>query len=386
MGLRTEVLQSIFEGHQQSSQFGSPGQFMDSIGIDPDMPVTDDNDDIKPGGVIRPVNYVQFTGEEITSSPIAIIPNPKDSYIYVVLSEGKILRYSSELVWDETFGGTGYVIVTEDSMNPAAARGADYYNNFIYVRTPEDVSRLGPLDGSPTVTDNYWTSDLSQTALTDTEYPVTLFNIGYLNHFGKVHVDNKLYFLDYKDGRGLVHFIKTQAGGGTEGNDDDGSTYGALDLPLNYYPITIESYGNDMSIAASFTKDANVLQGVAKLFFWDTVNNSFYRSVPLPHALASVLKYDNGTLYVICGDLAGGYEVRRYVGGDATEPQCTVNEGYPPLQSAADYVGNRLVWAADRSIPMNCSGLFAWATKSDEFPRALHHIALSGFRFDAGDE
>jgi hypothetical protein len=41
--LRTDVIESIFEGIQQSSSFGAPGQFLDSIGIDPDMPATDDD-------------------------------------------------------------------------------------------------------------------------------------------------------------------------------------------------------------------------------------------------------------------------------------------------------------------------------------------------------
>jgi hypothetical protein len=372
--LRTDVIESIFEGIQQSSSFGAPGQFLDSIGIDPDMPATDDASDVKPSGIVRPVNYEKFSGAEVTSAPIAIITNPKDEYTYVVLAEGKIIRYDSDDTYDNTFG----VLHVQESASNVEARGADYYNNYIYVRTPHDVSRLGPLNGTPSLTDSWWTSTAGQTALTDTDYPETLFDIGYLNHFGTLHVDNKLYFLDFINGVGMAHFIKTTKVT-VEGDTNDGSEYGALDLPLNYYPITISPAGNDIAVTATPTSSTNVLQGKAKMFLWNTIDDSFYRAVPLPNTICSVLKYDNGTLYGIAGDLAGGYQLFRYVGGDSVEPLETVNEGYPPLQGAADYVGNRLIWGANRTTPMVCSGLFAHGSKSDLFPRALHHIALLAF-------
>jgi hypothetical protein len=88
--------------------------------------------DVKPSGIVRPVNYEKFSGAEVTSAPIAIITNPKDEYTYVVLAEGKIIRYDSDDVYDNTFG----VLHVQESSSNVEARGADYYNNYIYVRTP----------------------------------------------------------------------------------------------------------------------------------------------------------------------------------------------------------------------------------------------------------
>lgn len=369
MTLRTETIDSVFGGKAPSFYFSGNDQYNDAIGMDPDMPASDDESDTKSSGIIRWVNYDKFSGAEVTSSPIAIIPNPKNSDTYVVLSEGKVLEYDSDLAY------TGRSWQCQESASDVAARGADYYNNYIFIRTPLDVSRLGPMDdeGSIAITNEWWTG-AGLDPLTDADYPETLFGIGYLNHFGSLHVDNKLYFLDYSDGIGYVHFIKTTKGT-AEGDTNDGSTWGALDLPLNYYPITVSPYGNDISVAASFTTDPTVLQGKAKLFFWNTVDDSFYRAVPLPHTMCSGLKYDNGTLYTISGDLGGGYQLSRYVGGDAVEALETVPDGYPPLQSAVDYVGNRIVWGANITDPMTASCLLAYGSKSDLF-RGLHNIAF----------
>ena len=206
-----------------------------------------------------------------------------------------------------------------------------------------------------------------------------MFSIGYLNHFGFTHTDNIAYILDYKAGIGYVHAVHTTKTS-AEGDTNDGSTYGALDLPFNYIPITGCSYGNDIVIAATLTSSTTVNQGGTVLFFWDTTSPSFYRMVKMSDAICSVLKYINGTLYGLSGDLTGGYRLFRYVGGDAIETLKIIEDGYPPLQGAVDSVGNRLVWGANTTLPIVSSGLYAYGSKSDLFPRGLHHIAISGFQ------
>jgi len=375
----TFSISSIFDGFMPSALFGSQGQYLLGLGIDPDLPVTDSASDVKTGGLIRPVAYEVFSGAEVNASPIAILTNPKNNLVYVVLSSGKIVSYDSNLGTETAVGN-----VQESSSN-VEARGAFYYNNYIYVITPHDVSRLGPLNGSPTITNGIWTGSTlgSQDALIDTDYPVSLFSLGYLNHFGTTHVDGRAYFLDYADGVGLVHQIHTMKGT-VEGDTDDSlipSAYGILDLPFNYIPVSISSYGNDLVVSASYTTDATINQGKAALFFFNPADTtpSFYRVVSLPDVLCSGLKYDNGVLYGLSGDLAGGYRLFRYVGGDSIETLKIIEDGVPPLQAAVDFAGNRLVWAGNTTTPVITSGLYAYGSKSDLFPRGLHHIAITTF-------
>jgi hypothetical protein len=367
------VIDSIFAGMMPSATFGQAGEFLQSLGIDPDVPLTDSATDIKTGGMIRPVQYSAFSSTEIDSPPIAIITNPKNTLTYVVLANGKLVSYTSAL--------TSAGAVSIGQVAGSAARGAFYYNNYIYIICPTDVSRYGPLDNSPSLVNTVWTGATlgSKTALVDTSYPATLFSIGYLNHFGFVHVDNQAYFLDFKAGIGYVHSILTSKTT-NEGDTNNGSTYGALDLPFNYIPITACSYGNDIVIAATLTSNSVINQGAAVLFFWDATSVSFYRMVKLPDAICSILKYVNGTLYGLSGDLSGGYRLWRYVGGDAIETLKIIEDGYPPLQGAADFAGDRLVWGANTTLPIVSSGLYAYGSKSGLFHKGLHHIAISGFQ------
>ena len=441
---KTIVIDSIFEGMMPSANFGSKGEFLQSIGIDPDVPTTDSTTDIKTGGFIRPVSYASFSSTEVDAPAIAIITTPQSNETWVILSNGKIVAYDSALT-----SATSHSI---GQVTGNVARGAFYYNNYIYITgtgtTHNDVSRIGPLNtlpydgqtgnfttglvitggtsgatamivsdvdagatgtltlsqisgmfvdnetitdtstGSATVnrtfasliTNGVWTGATlgSLTALTDSGYPLTLFSIGYLNHFGIVHPDNSAYFLDFKGGVGYVHTITTKTTT-NQGDTNDGSAYAVLDLPFGEAPVTICSYGDDIAVSTALTSDATVNQGNAKVYFWDTVSSSFYRTLHLPDPICSVLKYVNGTLYGLSGSLNGGYRLWRYVGGDAIETLKMIEDGYPPLQGASDFAGNRIVWAANTTLPIVSSGLYAYGSKSDLFPRGLHHIAISGF-------
>lgn len=372
MPRKTIRIESIFDGFMPSALFGQSDQYQVGVGIDPDMPLTDTATDVKAGGVIRPVNYASFSGANVTSYPIAILTTPKDTKIYTVLANGRLISYTSAF-GSETLIGT---------VTGGVAGGAFYYNNYIYIPTTTNVSRYGPLDNNPALADSVWTGATlgSQTALTNTTYPTTLLSTGYLNHHGVSHVDGAAYFLDYKAGVGMVHKIKTSKTT-DEGDTNNGSAYDVLDLPFNYIPVTIESVGNDMVVSGSYTTNTTLLQGKAALFFFNPADTtpSFYRIVHLPDAICSALKYVNGTLYGLSGDLNGGYRLFRYVGGDTIETLKIIEEGNPPMQNAISAIANRIVWAADITYPFTASGLYAYGSKSDLFPRGLHHIALSSF-------
>lgn len=441
-------IDSIFDGFMPSATYGSEGQYLMALGIDPDAPLTDAETDVKTGGAIRPVQYYKFSGTEIDAAPIAIITTPHGNALWVVLANGKIVLYGDNPGYSPVYS------VGQVAGNYAG--GAWYYNNYIYIAgtgtSYDDVSRVGPLNtlpfdsqtgnftvgltvtggtsgatakvvsqvdggtsgtltlddidgifidnevitdtggGSATVnrplssliTNGVWKGATlgSQTALGNASYPTTLLNVGYLNHFGLVHSDGASYFLDFKDGSGYIHKIQTTKVT-NQGDTNDGSAYqsvGDLSLPWDFVPITMESVGIDLVIAGTKTTDTNTHQGNAKLFFWDGAEELFYRIVELPDPICSVLKYVNGVLYGLSGDVNGGYRLFRYVGGDAIETLKIIEDGHPPMQMSAAFAGNRIVWGADTTTPMISSGLYAYGSKSDLFPRGLHHIAISGFQ------
>jgi hypothetical protein len=370
------TIDTIFEGFAPSELFGQKNEYQTAVGIDPDMPQTDGASDTRTGGGIRPVQYSAFSGSAVNSWPIAIIRTPKSSTVYTVLANGRLISYS-EILGTETFCG---------QTATHTAKGAWYYNNYIYIATGGDLARYGPLDGTPTLTESVWTGSTlgTLTALVDTEYPTSLLSVAYLNHHGIAHVDGSAYFLDFKQGQGYVHRVTTKRV--TNEGDTNGtvvaSAYNVLDLPFNYLPITISSWGQDLVVAASLTKNSQIVQGQCVLFFFNPADTSptFYRELHMPDAICSALTYINGQLYGTSGQLnSGGYRLFKYLGGDTIETLKIIDHGNPPLQNAIAAIANRIAWAADMTNPMVASGLYAFGSKSDLFPRGLHHIATSGF-------
>jgi len=81
-------ISSIFGGYSNTDYFNIAGQFLSSLGIDPDMPSTDTGN--KASGYIRPTSMEDFSDSELTGSPLFIITNPKNSTIYVYADDGKV--------------------------------------------------------------------------------------------------------------------------------------------------------------------------------------------------------------------------------------------------------------------------------------------------------
>lgn len=446
MARKRITVSSIFEGKQGSKFFGGASEFLDSIGIDPDMPIADSGD-VKTAGFIRPVNYASFSSTEIDAAPIAIINEPKSDITWVVLTNGKIIAYTNAL--------TSAAAQSIGQVTGSSAGGAFYYNNYIYITGTgtsfNDISYVGPLNtlpydgqtgnftagliitggtsgatakiisdvdagatgtltlefmsgifvdnetitdtstGSATVnrtfasliTNGIWTGATlgTQTALTNWKPPVGLQSTNYLNHFGFAHTDGAAYVLDFKQGLGMIHKIQTTRTT-NEGDTNNGSAYqsvGSLSLPRNYFPIVASSYGTDIVISGSKTFSGTINQGGAILCFWNAADELFYRIVQLPDPICTALKYVNGILYGLSGSLSGGYRLFRYVGGDAIETLKIIEDGHLPMQHAIDVIGNRIVWAADTTTPFTSSGLYAYGSKSDLFPRGLHNCAVSDF-------
>lgn len=362
MSKRTITINSIFDGISQASMSSEKDQYLAAIAIDPDVPETDSA--IKTAGVIRPVGYFRFNASLLDQPPLWIVTNPKNTKTYVYCNAGDLLSYDSSMA-SETL---------ERAVSSSTGNGFAYYNNYLYYARNTDIGRYGPLNGSPSFNDVFWGTTLGLTALTNTTYPSTRNSVLYPNHPMHVHVDNKLYFGDFRDGKGIISYIKTSKTT-DEGDTNNGSTSGALDLPFGYMPTALASYSNFLVIAASQTSNSTVNQGPSALFFWDTTSTSFTRVVNLPDPLCSALRYQNGVLYIWSGNLQGGVRFSRYVGGDFIQTLKFLEEGHPPLAGAVESYGNRVMWGGFTTYPENTASVYAYGSKSDLFPRGLHNIA-----------
>lgn len=368
MAVKEVRFNSILGGISPSQYVMQDGQYLASLGIDPDLPLS--SSDIRTSGAVVPSIYTKFSGSNVNASVVAILTNPKNTNTYVVLSNGRLISYDSSL-GSETLIGT---------VSGGLCCGAWVYNNFLYLTTGTDVSRYGPLDSSPSLVDSWWTSTLSLTATTNTTYP-TVQGVSVPNHWGCIHGDGSAYFLDFKNGQGMVHRINTKKG--TYEGDTNGTTvpsaYNVLDLPFGFYPVAISSYSTDLAILCIQTTDTTVNQGKAALFLWDPTNtDTFYRGpVYLPDPLGTAMLYANGQLNIWSGNAQNGFRVSRYVGGDVVSDIAFYEEGTPPLAGAVDAFGSRLVWGGFATSPTTAACVYALGSKSLALPAGLHNVAKS---------
>ena len=355
------TFESILGGWSQTQYQGKKDTYQSSIAIDPDFPI---GTDVRTSGMICPTVYEKFSSTNVTGFPKWILSNIKDEYIYTYMSDGKFVSYDNTLA-SETLIGT---------PTSGAGNGGAYYNNYIYLATPTDVSRYGPLSSSPTLVNNAWTGSTlgSLTALTNTTYP-SLRGTPIPNHPMHVHVDNCLYVGDVSNGQGIINKINTKKTT-YEGDTNDGSAYNALDLPFGYWPTDIESYGTDLVILAIQTSSVVLNQGRAALFFWDCVSDSFYRVVKIPDPIGTALLNNNGILYIFSGNAVNGVRISYYSGGDSIKDSVYLEEGTPPFAGAVDDLGNRIVFGGWTTQPTASASVFAYGSKKADLPETLHNI------------
>lgn len=391
-------IDNIWAGESNSQYFLAPGQYLAGIGVDPDLPISDSVGDRKTSGVIRPSSYAKFSGSNVTANPIAIITTPKDTNIYVVLANGRLLSYSS------TFGSETLI----GTVSGGVANGAWYHDNYIYISTTTDISRYGPLNNSPTLTDTVWTGGTlgTQSGLVNTTYPSLRGGGTMPNHWGFFHIgDGKSYVLDFDStsssatlrGHGLIHFIQTKYGS-AQGDTNNNSTYNALDLPSDYMPTCACSYGNDIVIGAIKTSNATLTQGKAKLFFWNTLDSSWYNAVDLPDSIVTAVINNNGVLYAFSGavsngsDVSNGYRLSAYLGGQTLKQIHYSNTGHSPLPGAVEAVGNRIYWGTFEQIntttasaPTYYAVVKALGSKHADITSGVHTVARATATATAGD-
>lgn len=365
---KTFLIKSVLGGHSSAAYFGQKGQFLASVGIDPGLPVSASAVD-KPSGAIMPTRYEAFSGNEVNSAPMWIVTNPKNELVYAYLANGRLISYSNTLGSETNIG----------TPTSGVGNGMAYYDNYIYLATPTDISRYGPLNGSPSLANTYWTSTLSKTALTNTTYPANR-NVTFPNHVLHVHY-GKLYILDYKDGIGRVHFIQTTKTT-VEGDTDNGSTYNTtFALPSGYLPFDMDSYGSDIGIIAVPIGASSpvIKQGKAMLFLWDTFSPKPYRGIELPDAIATAILTHNGIPHIWSGSIEKGVRLSRYTGGNRIETLLEFSEGTPPPAGAVDALGNRVIWGGWGTKPLTSTGVYARGYVDGRLPSGSLNQIANGF-------
>lgn len=321
------LISSIFEGEATYSDFPSEGQFTESIGIDPE-------DD----GNINPVDAPRFVNSVMPNTPLWISKEPKTGTTYIYDIMGSVYTANGN-----TISGLGDL----NDGGTASGNGMAYYDNYMYFARDTTIARYGPLDGTPTWTDDYWVTGVPMTtALVNTSYPTEATSgIEYPNHFLKTGKDGRLYIADVVDNQGTIHYIQTTKTT-VEGDTNNGSTYNAVDLPYGYWPIAMENLNEELVIACS----DGLNNGNIKIVFWDTSNTDTYtRVVDFEFSDKKVcgLKNINGVLYLLTHfndrNTSSYVRVSRYIGGYSFE-QYALKRGVAPLSGAIGGYLNRLLF------------------------------------------
>lgn len=359
-----------------------------AFGIDPDF-----RSAISPktGGAITPAAYAKFSSTELgtDSVPNWIITTPKDSsaYIYAYCTGGEFLRYTYAA---PSFGSAS--ALTEPTSG--AGNGMAYYNNYIYLATPTDIARYGPLNNSPSLTQTVWTGATlgSQTALNNTTYP-TFNNSGAVlsvpNHAMHVHTDGFLYVCDVistayattaLEGKGVLHRISTSKTT-DEGDTNNGSAYNVLELPFGWYPVAIESWGTDLAIIAmpgTSLSTITLSRGNSVLFLWDTFSSIPYKQITLPDPLATAIKNINGKLYIWSGNTTQGVRISQFTGGEGVEQIALLADSITPSQGNVGSYGDKAFFGGFVSYPAPVltqqACVYSIDSKISQLPHSAIHV------------
>jgi len=370
-------IDSILGGHSQASHISGKDQFLSSLGIDPSMPFIDTRNtkfSNKPSGVLRPTSCNELTvngaGTVINSVPYWIIPNPKDTNIYVYDGGGSVYTASGSIISLSDAG----------NMSSSNGNGAEYYDNYLYLAKNTDIARYGPLNGSPTFNGSYWQGTLSKAALSNTAYPFTNGTGQMPNHVMHRHSDGKLYFGDVVGNQGAIHYISTTKTT-VEGDTDNGSKINALKFGYGLWPTAIESYGQNLVIALAENSGltSTITRNLrAKVAFWDTTSTSFNTItwVEFPDPIITGMKNVDGILYVVSGGInnARGFRISQYVGGTTFKEVMYFNDGYPPYAGALDGSSNRLLIGSQCESPVRAACAYSFGLKGASLGKGMFNV------------
>ena len=365
-------INGISNGQQVQDSVPIEGGYNFSRAVDPDVSANITTTVPLSTGYITPITYAQDTSFDALSpdSPLLdiIIPTRESvPNVYALDRDGNIFRstISPSTLQFGTWSNPASFTVSANEF----AGGAVYYNDFLYLlgnQASNNVGRYGPLSGSASVNNTYWTSTLGLTALADPRLPQIdgEAQMEYPNHWGYVHVDNALYFADVVSDQGVVHKIQTDSSG-----TDTGSAYNVLDLPEGYRITCFTSWGNDLVIGAMRWNDvtgsapfANIPQPA--LFFWDTISDSFYNVVEIEEwSVLTALINKGGAVYAFGGSAREGHAIGVYDGSQAVQQLAYLPYGPSPFAGAVAINGDRISWGSREQNTDNTAVVYSLGSK-----------------------
>ena len=125
-------INSILGGISHSYFFGQEGSYSGSCGIDPERRING-----RISGAISPTPM----SEDGEGGYIFLQENDKNDNTYYLKPTGEFGIYDGALLNTFTSGN-----------------GMAYYNNYYYIADTTDIHRYGPMDGTPSIEENWWTS------------------------------------------------------------------------------------------------------------------------------------------------------------------------------------------------------------------------------------
>lgn len=356
--MATIRIDSILGGQSPTTHFAAKDQFQASLGIDPSLPIYDltDGSYKRPTGLLKPTGVYDVSSTTVTNAPMWMIANPKDKYIYVYGATGSIYTLDTLAT---TVAGLGDL---NDVGGGAKGNGAAYYDNYVYFACETTIARYGPLNGTPSFTDDYWVTTLSKSAMTTTSYGQNGI-LPFPNHPMHRHSDGKLYIADVQNNQGVLHVISTRKTS-VEGDTDDGSTASRLVFGYGLYPGVIESYDSRLVIAIN---EVNAVGGGyggprAKLAFWDTTSTNFNSItwVEFPDRFISAMKNIDGILYILSGTGSNkGIRITQYVGGSSFRDIERIPDGFAPFAGGVDGDSTRLLIGSSCVLPEKAACVYS---------------------------
>lgn len=391
-------IESALGGLSIYDNYASADQFKTALGLDPDIAAAANYNTgaaassgwLTPMGASVGSNF-DGASARARSAILWMVRNPKQmNQVYCYGAAGSVYYFDPQVV---NFVETGTGPTDLNDGGTASANGMAYYDNYIYAARDTTIARFGPLDsiGTAAWTDDYWTTTLGKTAMTNSTYPLHPYStsVKLPNHVMLRHSDGKLYIADVVGNQGVLHCISTTKTT-AEGDTDNGSTFNAVDFPYGMWPTALASYGDQIAVGlfegqALNSLSSNYVPPRARLALWSPSNPTTYdlltnEEFPDPYIYAML--NSNGALYIFSGDtlafntsgIATGCRITRYLGGKTFEQVGFIDYALPPFPGGVEGHLNKIYFGSQISYPIYTGCVFAIGQKKSPISNAIFNV------------
>ena len=121
MAIKNVKINQIFKGHSVAQYYGDEGTMNTSVAIDPDLPIV--STDVRTSGYAVPVGYAVFSGTIFNAPAIRLINTPKNTLTYAVLTNGRLISYTSSFGSETLIASTFTVTIASPAVFTLTAHG-----------------------------------------------------------------------------------------------------------------------------------------------------------------------------------------------------------------------------------------------------------------------